>query len=480
MWILALEASTTSAKAMLYDTRTHMIMEKTRPYGKMYDDEILHDAKIVFENMAEVGKELSAGKDIAVISLSGTWHSLVLCDQNMEPATPVYQWSYTGASGVCSELRKDSSFVKEYYQRTGCMVNATYPLFKLLYLKEQGYHLEDYYIMGQGTYNNYRLTNERVTTRCLASGTGLLNIHTREYDMESLKMAGIKESQLSHLTESEQTLPLSEEGAAALGLRAGIPVLLTNSDGGLNQIGVGAVRENIMTFSAGTSGAVRISTARPVIPEVPSTWCYLSPKGWLSGAATAGCCNCIDWLIEHVTKGTVEYGQLEKDTGNILDTPIFLPFLFGERCPGWNDERSGGFAGLKAWHDISDMYRGIQQGVLFNLYQCYRILTEVAGEPEKIKLSGGILHSKVWTQMCADIFGKELEVDETKQSSLMGAIVLAREAVGDLSSVGEYEPCVKTVVKPDWQRNSQYMKQFEKYMTIYKGAEAFGEEHYAM
>lgn len=471
MRILALEASTTSAKAMLYDTKSRTYEEKIKAYGKMYDEEVLHDADKVFDCMAKIGRELAGGREISIISLSGTWHSVLLCDRRMRPATPVYPWSYTGAAPLCGRLREDASFVEDYYQKTGCMVNATYPFFKLLFLREQGYDLKDYYIMGQGTYNTYRLTGERVASRCMISGTGLMNIHTREYDDEILKMAGIARSQLSRLTESNHTQPLSEEGARILGLRPGIPVIVANSDGGLNQIGVGAIKENVMTFSVGTSGAMRISTAKPMIPKSPSTWCYLSPKGWLSGAATAGCCNCIDWFVEHVAAGRTDYSQLEQGEDEILDTPIFLPFLFGERCPGWNDKRGGGFAGLKAGHDIKDMYRGVQQGILFNLYHCYRLLTEVAGEPEKIKLSGGILHSRVWTQMCADIFGKEMEIDQSKQSSLMGAVILAREIIGDLKDISDYEPSVKTTVRPDMARNERYRKQFERYLQMYTSME---------
>ena len=55
------------------------------------------------------------------------------------------------------------------------------------------------------SYNTYRLTGERVASRCMISGTGLMNIHTREYDDEILKMAGIARSQLSRLTESNHT-----------------------------------------------------------------------------------------------------------------------------------------------------------------------------------------------------------------------------------------------------------------------------------
>ena len=173
MRILALEASTTSAKAMLYDTKSRTYEEKIKAYGKMYDEEVLHDADKVFDCMAKIGRELAEGREISIISLSGTWHSVLLCDRRMRPATPVYPWSYTGAAPLCGRLREDAGFVEDYYQKTGCMVNATYPFFKLLFLREQGYDLKDYYIMGQGTYNTYRLTGERVASRCMISGQGL-------------------------------------------------------------------------------------------------------------------------------------------------------------------------------------------------------------------------------------------------------------------------------------------------------------------
>ena len=72
----------------------------------------------------------------------------------MTPVTPVYLWSYTGAAQICKALRQDQDYVRRFYQKTGCMVNAVYPFFKLLLLKEKGYDLTQHYILGQGSYNN--------------------------------------------------------------------------------------------------------------------------------------------------------------------------------------------------------------------------------------------------------------------------------------------------------------------------------------
>ncbi len=409
MRILALESSTTSAKAMYYDTETKETRVHTEPYGKMYEDTVLHNAETVFEKTVAAGRNLLQGEEVDIISFCNAWHSVCLCSMDMTPATPVYPWSYTGASALCRELRKDKAYVERYYHTTGCMVNATYPFFKLLMLKEQGYRLEDYYIVGQGTYNTYRLTGARAATCCMVSGSGLLDVNQKTYASDLLSEAGIPEHRLPELIPYDRTYPLTEEGARLLGIKPGIPVIPANSDGGLNQLGVGALAKGVMTFSVGTSGAIRLTTPQALIPENPSTWCYLSPKAYLSGAAVAGCCSCIDWLREKIGNG-ISYSDLESEVTDTAtpkpDTPVFLPFVFGERCPGWDDERTGGFYGLKAHHDIKAMYRAVQEGILFNLYHCYQLLTEINEEPSKIKLSGGILNSESWVQMCADIFNR--------------------------------------------------------------------------
>lgn len=70
------------------------------------------------------------------------------------------------------------------------MVNAIYPFFKLLLLRKQRYALESYRIVGQGTYNTYKLTGKWVVTDSMASGTGLLNIQKKDFDLGLLEELG--------------------------------------------------------------------------------------------------------------------------------------------------------------------------------------------------------------------------------------------------------------------------------------------------
>lgn len=476
MKILALESSTTSAKAMLYDTERKEPRVFTKSYGTMFLNTVVQDMEKVYDGMLRAGRSvLEQEKDIDMISLGGAWHSAGLCGADMSPETPGLPWNYTGAAGLCGRLRGRNGYSENYYHRTGCMVNAIYPFFKLMWLKELGFDLSRYRIAGQGVYNTFRMTGYNVVTECTLSGTGLMNIFTKQYEQDLLDILGVNDGNLPEIVPYNRSYPLQGEAAKALGLKAGIPVIPTNSDGGLNQIGAGALKKGVMTFSVGTSGAIRLTTPEPVLPESPGTWCYLSPKSWMSGAATSGACNCIDWFKAQFA-GNMTYNELETDSLTAADGPVFLPFVFGERCPGWNDGRSGGFENLRPAHSVRDMYRAVQEGILFNLYQCYKILSEVNGLPKRIKLSGGILHSKGWTQMCSDLFGREMEVDNQEQSSLIGGAVLALHLMGRIENLEDYDVPPMGIVCPDPVRTDIYRKKFGRYKEYYDGCKAGGNK----
>lgn len=470
MNILVMESSTANAKAMLYHTEDGTYEVKTEAYQSKYEDVSILDAEDSFQQTMKVGRELAAGRKIDIIALGGTWHSVVLCDKNMKPQTPLSQWSNTSAKGLCEQLRRDKDYANDFYQRTGCMVNTTYPVFRMKKMQQDGYNLKDYLFCGQGTYNMYRLTGERILTASMASGAGILNVRQLVLDPGVMEELGVSTEQFGRMVDYNQTFPLSEEGAKILGMEPGIPVIPPGPDGGMNQVGAGAIKDGVMTFSVGTSGAIRLTTPAPVLPDHPSTWCYVSPKTWLSGAATSGCCNCVDWIKKKMFDPHVTYKEIECDLKGETDTPVFLPFLFGERCPGWQDEREGGFFDVRPVHGRKEMYQAVLEGVLFNLYQCYEALTALNGVPHTIKLSGGILHSAFWKQMCADIFGADMQVDDTEHGSMLGGVALGLQHLGILKDAADFQMSSGQKVTYDPAAHEMYLKKYQRYLYWYEKA----------
>lgn len=467
MMVLTLEASTSAAKALLFDTEKGVIAVETEPYSPEIDSGGMQDAEQVYQATLRVGRKVAQGKDISAIAVSGIWHSIVACDSAMRPVTRTYAWTFTGASDICKNVRNDKYLTDLLYNRTGCMPNITYQPYTLLYLLENGLNLGDKLFLSQGGYNFYRMTGERIESDSIVSGMGFLNTHSKKYDNYVLDYIGIKEGQLGILVTYKDTFPLREDCANILGVAPGIPVVPPYPDGALNQVGSNAVRPGIMTFSVGTSAAIRLSTDTPLLSKPHSTWCYVGVESWLCGAATAGACNCINWFKDVVLKGKWSFAELEEQLLDTGETPVFLPFLFGERCPGWQDDRLGCLYDLKGNMDVTQLYRSICEGILFNVYQCYEALTNINGNPEQIIVSGGILNSKKWTQIAADILNQEISLAHTTQASALGGAALALYAAGGVKNVSDFSYDSYDMLSPRQNIREMYRKKYERYLYWY-------------
>lgn len=467
MLVLALEASTTSAKALLYDSVGGLVAAKAIPYDRQTSDVATQDCEGVCRTVLEAGRAIAFGQDVRAIALCGTWHSLVVCDRTMKPVTRTYSWAYTGSVRETTRIREDRSLTLDLYHRTGCMIHSTYGLYTLIHLKNTGMELRDKLFVSQAGYIFHAMTGERVESPSTMSGSGLLNIHMQEYDPLVLSMLGLGAEQFGRLATYHETYPLRDAAAEQLGVKAGIPVVPAHPDGAMNQVGAGALGRGIMTLSVGTSAAMRLTVDKPIIPAEPSTWCYVGVDSWVSGAAISGACSCVDWFRQNILNRAMSFKTLESSAADTESTPVFLPFIFGERCPGWQDERLGGFFDMNPQHSFASMYRGLLEGICFNLLQCYEILLSVAGEPAEIKLSGGIVNSPFWTQMLSDILSRELYVSRFDHASSLGGAALALFACGELTKPSDFKVDSYTTIVPGNDHMNRYAKKYDRYLYWY-------------
>nr|WP_122012938.1 FGGY-family carbohydrate kinase [Maliibacterium massiliense] len=472
MAILIMEASTSSAKAMVYDAARGVQRVVTEAYPASVSDVATHDALGVFDAMMAAGKACAQGYAIDCVSLGGTWHSMVMLDEAMQPTTRCLTWAYTGAAATAAKLRQDEALTAELYGRTGCMVHTIYPAYKYLSLKARDALGGGRYVAGQSDYNFYRLTGNWWVSHSMASGTALLNTHSLAWDEKMLALTGLTPDCLPQLVTHEQTAPLLADMAARLGVPAGIPVVSPHPDGALNQVGAGAMAPRVMTLSVGTSAALRMAFDRPVLPAKPGgTWCYVGPGKWLCGAATSGATNCVDWFVKTLLGKQYSFDELEQMARDVQgDYPVFTPFLYGERCPGWRDDALGAFDALSGAYGPGHMYRALLEGILMNVYHCYTMLTEVGETPAHIRVSGGILKNAFWTQMLADILQCDIECADMEQASMLGSAALGLHVVGQLDDLGAFDPGKNTVVHPNPAMKEHYQKRFARYLVTYNKA----------
>lgn len=468
MNVLVLEASTSSAKAMLYNDRQGVLAMDSVPYSAKTGGPNMHDMDSLFDQLASVGACVASGRDVSCIALVGSWHTLVVADQDWRPLFCSYTWASDLGGHVAESMRGNRETLKQMYCTTGCVPNATYPLYKLLALKEQGLDTSACRIMDENAFLFHLLTGEWKTTACAASGSSMLNICALDWDQGALSLMGVTKSQLPALTSYLDTAPLSQSAARKLSLPAGIPVVVPEPDGAMNQLGAGAMRPGIMTLSVGTSAAIRCISKEPVFSEDYANWCYYAPGTYLVGAATAGSTNCVNWFRSAIG-AEASFDRLEAGVHLTQKSPYFLPFLYGERCPGWSDQRSGVFAGLTSSHAIHDLYGAVLEGVIHNIYDCYCRLCKAMGEPNRILLSGGVLRSKKWSSMLVNTFQRSVVASEVDQMSLLGGAAMALAAAGALDSLACFTPNAREyVIEPEEEAIELARERFAAYRLLYE------------
>lgn len=468
MQVLVLEASTTSAKAMRYDEEKGVMEVQGSPYPPKVNHDGLHEMQGVFDALLQVGRRVAEGHTIEAVALVGTYHDALVCDEDFTPQTPVYTWASPLGGGVTRRLRANVALSRQIYQNTGCMVNTTYPLYKMIQLAEEGMRFEGRLVMDEESWIFHRLTGVAGAGRSALSGSGFMDINALEYSKLTLPMAGIDEKQMLPFLKDDATAPLLGEMAGLLGVQAGIPVVLGQPDGAMNQLGAGALQKGVMTLSVGTSAAARMVRDNAALAGDEGTWCYYAPTTWLGGVATAGAASCVDWFMREFGGGE-SYAGLEAGLEVEADSPYFMPFLYGERCPGWHDDLLGGFAGLAGRHTRQQLFGAVLEGTLLCLYQSYLALQRSAGAPDVILLSGGAAKSAVWRQMAADIWQREMQVQATEQASMLGGAVMALYATGRLARLEDFGKgqAPKLVVRPRDDRADFYRRRYEGYLRRY-------------
>ncbi len=117
------------------------------------------------------------------------------------------------------------------------------------------------------------------------------------------------------------------------------------------------------------------------------------------------------------------------------DGALWAPYLMGERTPHLDPHARAALVGLTASHTRAHVVRAVLEGVAFSLRDTLTIFAEMDVPVESIRLGGGGARSKVWRQIQADVYGREVEIVEAEEGAAYGAALLAGVGGGAWPSV---------------------------------------------
>jgi len=442
-YYIGVDIGTTSTKAVAFSDDGEVLAKEAIGYAIQHPqpDRSEQDPDEIFEavisSISKITATLYSHKPV-LISFSAAMHSILAVDIAGKPLTHCIIWADNRAGDTAAQLRK-SSRGNDFYHATGVPIHAMSPLCKLLWMKENNREVfqQAYKFIGIKEYIFFRLFGKYLVDTAIASATGLLNIHTLQWDKNVLDYAGISQQQLSEVTAAIHKEFLSGKneyaGDSVLAKLTETAFIIGGSDGALANLGSGATDENSMAITIGTSSAVRIVITAVHTDEQMRTFCYhLAGSSYIIGGASNNGAVVLQWLKDTLLQTQDTHEQLFSEAAGIAagcNGLLFIPYILGERAPVWNSGAKGVFFGLDITHTRAHLIRSAMEAVVYCVYSIGKILMEERTITE-IHATGGFTQSPLWLQMLSDMFNCTVRVSEAVESSALGAVKIGMAAMG--------------------------------------------------
>lgn len=412
------------------------------------------------------------------VSFSSAMHSIIPVDEMGMPLSPMITWADSRSEHIAQELRL-SAQGPEIYHITGTPIHAMSPLCKLIWLRTYKPELfipTDKFISIK-EFIWFKLFASFEIDYSIASATGLFDILRLDWSTEACALAGISIDKLSIPRNTTYYRDdLNQDTAALLNISPQTSFVIGASDGCCANLGSHTTGPGIAALTIGTSGAVRITSPKPVYNFEGMTFNYLlNQDTFVCGGAVNNGGIAINWLLQNFLQKekltSADYDQLFASIDTVpaaSDGLIFLPYLYGERAPLWDTQTSGAFLNIKPAHTRAHFLKAALEGVCFALYDVLKTVEDASVNITQVNISGGFVSSATWTQILADITGKKLVVLQPEDASAVGAIYLAMqvlhpESYGLLTHIDH-----QTVIEPNTQNHERYSKLFPMFKKLYR------------
>jgi xylulokinase len=117
------------------------------------------------------------------------------------------------------------------------------------------------------------------------------------------------------------------------------------------------------------------------------------------------------------------------------------------------------------------MARALLEGVAYSLRHNLEIAESVGANVETLRATGGSANSRLWTQIKADVTGKDIEVPGSDLATPLGAALLAGVGVGVYTGFDEAvgrTVQIKRCQKHDDSHQAVYDQGYEIYRELYE------------
>ncbi|MDE0199836.1 MAG: FGGY-family carbohydrate kinase [Caldilineaceae bacterium] len=492
--ILAVDLGSSSVRASAYHldgTRlkgTTEFRNTEQSLDGTFDPHVLTDLteEVISDCLARVRKVTNEARFIAAgwTSFAMSWLGV---DSTGQPVTPIYTYS-DALSGLCADrLRQElaqQGRLEDTWQRTGTPIHTAYAPAQLLRLTAEEPDLVNkvdcWQTLAASLLARWRGQPQAPISSSEVGWTGMLNRRTLTWDRELVERVGVVFERLpSVLDYTKGLIGLAEPWASKWPELVQTPFFLAVGDGAGANLGSGCSDNTRIALTIGTTGAMRVvlpnesqrrafGAGEDGIQQVPSgLWSYpIDSKRWLVGGSLTDGGSLFSWLHENLAvEDTAPLLAAAADLPADAHGLTILPFLRGERAPGWATEAALTISGISPATTPAHIVRAALEAVALRFRLIYERLRPLLAPGTEIVASGGALQdNSLWRQVLADALQVPVHLVNVDEATSRGAAILALQALG--LPLPPEPPTVHTAI-PDKEAGAAYGQAARRQQELY-------------
>lgn len=457
-FILALDQGTTSSRAVLFERRGRIASIAAREFPQIYPRPgwVEHDPLQIWESQKDAARRAieSAGlspRDLAAIGITNQRETSLLWERGSgRPVHNAIVWQCRRTAAECSQI-KGTKLAAMIRRRTGLVVDAYFSATKIAWMLNQKRSLRRAAERGDlacGTVDSWlvsRLSAGKlhVTDVSNASRTLLFNIHRLAWDPELLQAFLVPGEILPEVRSSSEVYGLTAP-SAFFGAEVPIAGIIGDQQGAL--FGQACFRRGLSKNTYGTGCFLLMNTGeKPVFSRknllTTVAWgikgrCEYALEGsiFIAGAA-------IQWLrdgLRILERASESEGLAQSLSSN--EGLYFVPAFVGLGAPYWDMYARGTILGITRGTTRAHLARAALESIAYQTRDVLECMEEDSGvKIKELRVDGGAAANDFLVQFQADILGVPVVLQETTETTALGAAFLAGLAAGFWKSRDEIE-----------------------------------------
>lgn len=477
-FILALDAGTTSSRAIVFDKEGKIRSVAQKEFTQHFPKSgwVEHCPNEIWSSQAAVAAEAITqiglnGKNIAGIGITNQRETTIVWDRKTgEPVYSAIVWQDRRTSGYCDQLKNEGllSYIRE---KTGLMIDAYFSATKIRWILDNVEGARDRAEKGElafGTVDSWlvwQLTRgeQHVTDVSNASRTMLYNINTLEWDKDLLKLFNIPESLMPKVCASSEVYGHTKTTIFA----SKVPISGIAGDQQAALFGQMCTEEGMTKNTYGTGCFILMNTGeKPILSKNN----LVTTIGWkingkvtyaLEGSIFVGGA-IVQWLRDGL-KAISSSSEVEKlaltvpNNGDVY----FVPALTGLGAPHWDQYARGTIVGISRGTEVGHIARAALEGIAFQTMDVVNAMALDSGVGLKqLRVDGGASNNNLLMQFQADLLQKEVIRPQTTETTALGAAYLAGLAVGFWKDLDE--------IKKQWYIDKKFVPNGGNQINEYK------------